>query len=610
MTDELLPYYNRELTHIRRLAAEFAEANPKIAGRLRLSRDAVEDPHVARLIEAFAFLNARISHKLDDEFPELTDALLGVLYPHYLAPVPSMTIVQFNGQPDLPGVFVVPAGTELDTEPVQGETCRYRTCYPATLWPVAVDAMTLSGRPLVAPPNPRAAEAMAVLRLSLRCLDPSKTFAQLQPDALRFYLRGQPQQVYPLYELIFANTVSVALADSVGDPRAVIVGPDAIQPVGFGAEEGMLPYPARSPRGYRLLTEYFVFPEKFLFFDLTKLSAKTLMAAGNRMEVFFYLNRTIPELERSLSVENIALGCAPAVNLFRQRAEPIALSRALPDYRIVPDARRVGATEVYAVESVRVSRSDGAAKAYQPFYSLRHAGGEEDGSAYWYAARRPAAGRDPGSEMYLSLVDLDFNPSAPDDATASVEITTFNRDLPARLPYGGGHPYLTPVQGLSAVKTMVCVAPPTQTLRISSRQSQRWRLLSHLMLNHLSLSDGGDGLDALKEILRLYDFRDSAGTRALIDGITDLRIKRGAARAPAEPGAPYREAFCRGTDVSIEFDPARYSGGGLYLLAAVIEHFLGLYCSINSFTRLTATVKGRAGVLRQWPPRAGERALL
>ena len=185
MVDALLPYYNRELAFIRKQAAEFAEAHPKIAGRLRLTGDAIEDPHVSRLIEAFAFLSARIRHKLEDDFPELTDALLGVLYPHYLTPLPSMAITQMSCQRDLDGSYTLPAGVELESAPLKGETCRFRTCYPVTLWPIALEAASLTGRPLVAPPNPRASGAVASLRLTLTCLDPEKTFADLSPASLR-----------------------------------------------------------------------------------------------------------------------------------------------------------------------------------------------------------------------------------------------------------------------------------------------------------------------------------------------------------------------------------------------------------------------------------------
>jgi type VI secretion system protein ImpG len=390
----------------------------------------------------------------------------------------------------------VPRGTELDSEAVAGESCRFRTCYPATIWPIALDAASLTGRPLVAPPNPRAPGAMGTLRLSLRCLDPQMSFTKLAPDTLRFFLRGQPQQVFPLYELLFNNTVSVALADGPNDPSPVLLPAGAVRPVGFAADEGMLPYPARSFLGYRLLTEYFAFPEKFLFFDVTGLSAKTLIEAGNKLDIFFYFNRSLSELERSVSAENFALGCTPIVNLFRQRAEPIPLSHAVHEYRVVPDARRPGATEVFSVDRVSAAATGGDSEEYQPFYSLRHGGADAGTRRFWHAARRPAENRDRGTEVFLSFVDLDFNPSAPPDRIASVETTCLNRDLPARLPYGGGHPTFEFVEGAAAVQRVLCMTPPTATLRPAGGPGGRWRLVSHLTLNHFSLVDGADGAEA------------------------------------------------------------------------------------------------------------------
>lgn len=605
MIEDLLPYYNRELVHIRRMAAAFAEANPKIAGRLRMSADAVEDPHVARLIEAFAFLNARTRLKLDDEFPELTDALLGVLYPHYLAPIPSLAIVQMQCQADLGGSYRVPAGTEFDTEPVGGESCRFRTCYDTTLWPIAIEAVRLTGRPIVAPANPRAVGAVAALRLTLRCLAPDKTFTDLAPDSLRFFLRGTPQEVYPLYELIFNHLVSVAVADSPNDPSPVILPRDAVGSVGFDAHEGLLPYPARSFAGYRLLTEYFAFPEKFLFFDVGKLSGKVLVSAGNRLEIFLYFNRGAADLERSLSAANIALGCVPVINLFPQRAEPITVSHHTTEYRVLPDARRPRATEVYSVDAVAGSLADGGEVGYTPFFSVRHSegGGER---RYWHAARRPAEGGSHGSEVYLSLVDLQFNPHGAPEQTLSIETTCLNRDLPASLPFGGGHPVMTLVEPAAPVVGIACLTAPTPTLRPNFRAEGLWRLISHLSLNHLSLTDGEDGTMALREILKLYDFRDSAETRQVIDSILSVSCRSSVARAPSGGAV----GFCRGIDVIIELDDRHFSGGGLFLLATVLERFLGLYCSINSFSRLTVRVKGRVGDLRKWKPRAGDCTLL
>ncbi len=606
MVDDLLPYYNRELVYLRKLAGEFAEANPKVAGRLRLSADAVDDPHVARLIEAFAYLNARIRLKLDDDFPELTDALLGTLYPHYLAPIPSMTIAQFQPAPDMDGSFTLPAGVELDTEPVAGEPCRYRTCYPVDLWPIGLETVRLTGLPLVAPQNPRASRAVASLRLTLKCLADGVTFTQLAPDRLRFFLSGQPQQVYPLYELLFCNVVSVALADGVNDPEPVILDPTCIQPVGFAGDEGMLPYPARSLPGYRLLTEFFTFPEKFLFFDLVGLSAKTLIEAGERMEVFIYLDRGSSDLERNLGAENLLLGCAPLVNLFRQRAEPIELTQTEFEYRVVPDARRPAALEVYSIDSVRATSPSGEQRTFLPFYDVKHAADTRARQAFWYPSRRVSGQRDPGTDVYLSIVDLDFDPATPADWVLSIETTCVNRDLPGQLPFGGGHPHLKLTEGAAAIAAIRCVTAPTGTLRPSAGNRARWRILSHLTLNHLSLADDELGPDVLREVLRLYDFRDSPETRAIIDGVAGVSHRRTVARAPGHAFT----AFCRGLEVTVEFDATAFAGGGVYLLAAVLERFMALYGSINAFTQMVAKIKGRPGILKRWPPRAGDQPLL
>src|SRR5215831_9805932 len=389
MSDSLLPYYDRELNALRRLAADFAVAHPKIAGRLRLTSDAVDDPHVARLLEATAFLAARVHHRLDDEFPELTDALLGVLYPHYLAPVPSAAILQFEPQPDLALPLRMAAGVALETEPVHGEPCRFQTAWPVTLWPVEVESVRLSGLPLSAPVNPLASGAQAVLRIVLKCSSSDASFVGLGVDRLRFFLRGASNVALPLYELLCAHTISLAYADGVADPAPVIVPATAIEAAGFAPEEALFPWPARSFVGFRLLTEYFAFPEKFLFVDFTRIEAKTLLSGGPQMEIFVYLDRTVPELERAIGADALALGCAPIINLFTQRCEPISLTHTDTEYRIVPDVRRPTAMEVWQVERVREAQPGGTHKLWRPFYRLTSSDADEDEPrGFYHAVRR------------------------------------------------------------------------------------------------------------------------------------------------------------------------------------------------------------------------------
>jgi type VI secretion system protein ImpG len=603
MADELLTYYERELSFIRQTGAEFAAKYPKIAGRLLLESDKSEDPHIERLIQAFAFLAARVHHKIDDEYPEITESLLNVLYPHYLAPIPSMSVVQFVLDPDqgkLTGGYEIAKGAALYSQAAGGAPCRFRTCYPVTLWPIEVAAAGLDAPDRYGPsPN----SAVSVLRLELRGLGGTK-LSELDLDRLRFFLHGEGPLVHSLYESIFTNVREVRLRNPVAKqtgPR--VLSARCLQPVGFGTGEGMLPYGARSFLGYRLLHEYFAFPEKFLFFDLLDLNRAARADAADQLEVLIFLDR-IPQLEQPITKDTFRLGCAPVVNLFEQIAEPIRLNHAQTEYRVIPDVRRQSNTEVYSVDSV-VSTSPHLEEPveFQPFYSVKHAADREQ-RAFWYATRRPAAKKgDPGTEVFLSLVDLDFRPALPPVETLTLHTTCTNRDLPGKLPFGGQQSEFE-LEGAAPLSRIRCLKKPTETLRPSLRRGTQWRLISHLSLNYLSLCDGGR--EALQEILKLYNLSDSSANQQQIAGITNVVSRQIVGRPASMPW----NGFCRGLEVSIEFDEQKYVGSGVFLFASVLENFLGLYTSLNSFTQLTAKTRQREKPLKRWSPRAGEQILL
>ena len=447
-----------------------------------------------------------------------------------------------------------------------------------------------------------------MLRLVLSCQLSETTVGALGLGTLRFFLKGQPQDVGRLYELIFNHTIGVAVAGGIKDLQPIELGPESLRQVGFAREEGMLPYPARSFLGYRLLTEYFAFPQKYLFVDLALPDPAALARLSNRMEIYLFLDRMIPELGRTVSMDTFQLGCTPIVNLYLQRAEPIQLTHTEFDYQVVPDRRRPQSNEVYSIDRVLASPPKGKSVEFLPFFSTKHAQERPADYTFWHATRRPAESStrtgDRGTEVYLSLVDLGFRPSAPADWTLEVETTCLNRDLPQNLPFGGDQPRLQFRAGGGVISGIVCLTAPTRTLRPALRQGLLWRLISHLALNHLSLVGDGQA-DALREILKLYDFADSAETRNQINGIVRLDSRRivGSVRTDG------MVAFCRGLEVTLQFDEARFSAGGLFLFASVLERFLALYCTVNSFSKLVATVKGRQEELRRWPPRMGERVL-
>jgi type VI secretion system protein ImpG len=602
MRDELLTYYERELSFLRQSGAEFAAKYPKIAGRLLLEADKCEDPHVERLIQAFAFLAARVHHKIDDELPEITDALLSVLYPHYLAPVPSMAIVQFVLDPELGKLtsgYRVERASTLYSPPANGQACRFRTCYPVTLWPIEVAAAQLDTAARLG----LTAHAAAVLRLELRCLG-GLSFGNLELDDLRFYLHGESRLVFALYELLFNNVTEVQLHPAAaGRSKPIVLPPQCLRPVGFGADEGVLPYTDRSFVGYRLLQEYFSLPEKFLFFDLAGLARAARAGFKDRCDVLILLDRS-PRLEQPISAETFRLGCTPMVNLFEQLAEPIRLNQTLAEYRVIPDVRRQQTTEVYSVDAV-TSRSPDSQDTieFQPFYSVKHATAGNAAGPYWYATRRPSQRKlDTGTEVYLSLVDLGFKPTLPAVDTLTVLATCTDRDLAGKLPFGGERSDFE-LDAAALVARIRCLTKPGEPLRAPLRSGAQWRLISHLALNYLSISDGPQ---ALQEILRLYNFSNSAVIQQQIAGIADLRSRRIVARPPSMPW----NGFCRGIEVTIEFDDAQYVGSGVFLFASVLEKFLGLYASLNSFVQLIARTKQREEPLHRWPPRAGEQILL
>jgi type VI secretion system protein ImpG len=611
MSDELLPYYEKELAFIRQMGAEFASEHPKIAGRLGISSETIEDPHVSRLIESFAYLNARIQHKLDDDFPELSDALLEVLFPHYQRPIPSTTIVQFVADSEkLESTFRLNKNTTLDTESFNGETCRFSTTFETLLHPLKVAEARVLGRPFTTPGSSQFKGAEAVVKLSLKTLTEDINLVDLKPELIRFYLKGQPQHINPLYELLLGKCQAIYMTSSETDLNPIRLPISSLKPVGFDLSEGLLPYPDTSFMGYRLLTEYFAFPEKFMFFDITDFSHKISSDYSNTLEFYFYLTDGDVELEHNISSETFQLGCVPAINLFSHRADPIKLNHTTTEYQIIPDARRPKGYEVYALNKVNATTSSGDSETYLPLYGINHENQNQEHHAYWFTARRHAKlgmeQRDEATDVFLSLVDLNFNPNNPDDRTLILETICSNRDQPAKLPFSSEQPKLQAVNAAPPCKRIRCLTQPSAAIRPSMRNNARWRLISHLTLNHLSISGAEDAVTALKEILRLYDFKDSSANRAQIESI--YRLSTRPITAPLTIDG--QTTLCRGIEVEIELDSTQMTGNSSFMFATILEHFFALYSSINSFTRVLVKLKNKEGYLKKCPPRAGEKIFL
>ena len=609
--DDLLPYYERELGFLRRYSREFSERYPKIAGRLLIGGEVSEDPHIERMIQSFALLNSRISKRLDDDYPEFTEALFEVLYPHYLRPFPSCSIARFDtgaGAAQQTGSSEIARGTSLTTRPVKGVACTFRTAYPVTVAPLAlVDA---SFSPIMAAPDQTQlpAHASASLSITLEVSAEQLTLAKLGLGKLRVFLDGEVSFCAALRDALFLRTLQAYVEpDRSGRWQPLATVPLGL--AGYDEDDALIPFSANAHPAYRLLTEYFCFPEKFNFVDLDLAAMCAMLPAGcRRVTLHLALSgmRSDSHMSRmlgTLSASNLLLGCTPVVNLFPQRGEPIRMTHAAASYPVLADSRRAFAFEVQAIESVKMVRQTPQGEAvteFRPFYSLRHGETAERDGHYW-AMRRDdiIARKSPGYETEISIVDIDFDPADVATDTLSLELTCTNRDLPSLLAYGlrGGDLYL---EGGSTVRSISFLRKPSPTYRFERGQGAHWRLISHLSLNHLSLA--GAGLDAFREMLTLYDLPRSAISQRQISGISAIAHKAVNAWLPGNPFA----CLVRGIEVGLTLEEEAFVGSGIHAFAHLVEHFLGLYVHANSFTQLVVVGKKSGEELLRCKPRSGD----
>ncbi len=626
---DILPFYESELQRLRASAGEFASSYPKIAGRLQLGADAAEDPHVERLIQSFALLTARVHKRLDDDFPLFTESLLNVLYPHYLRPFPSCTIAQFSveeGEAQRGSPTQLPRGTLLNSKPAKGVSCTFRTAYDVSLAPVRVKSAQYRHSAIASQGTRLPANASAMISIQLELTSPTFEWSHLGPT-LRVFLDGEPSQVSWLREVLCHQVVAVMVQSSA---HGAWSGPHSERPVlvGFDDDEALIDFDERSHVAYRLLTEYFAFPEKFNFLDLPlpfnapARPSKNAPVADTRhlpraLTLHFALSgmrsdSDAARLLETVSERNFALGCAPVVNLFQQNAEPIRLTHTTAEYPLVVSARHSYGYEVYSVDQVyRVKQSaDGESiDQLRAFFSLHHEDliGETRTASkmggYWSVRRDEVlAASSPGYEQLLSVVDVDFDPLELQTQTLSVEVTATNRNLPNLLPFGAPGGDLV-IEGGTIAAQVRMLRKPTRSHLFDHGRGNAWRLISHLSLNHLSLS--GRGIEGLKEMLHLYDLPRDAINRSQLGGLVSVEFKPATAWMAGQPFA----SFVRGTEIRLVVAEENFVGIGLGLFTAVLDRFFALYAHINSFTQLTVISSRTQQTLYPCPPRNAELTL-
>jgi type VI secretion system protein ImpG len=616
----MLDYFNRELGYLRELGAEFAEEYPKVASRLGMKGIEVADPYVERLLEGVAFLGARVQLKMDAEFPRFSQRLLEVVYPGYVAPTPAAAIVRLDpklSEASLAGGYALKRGTLLRAQIPKGEqtACEFQTAHDVTLWPLEIVEASLTGAPPDLPVNRYATTrpVRGAIRLRLRTAM-GLPLAQLALDRLTVFLAGTDDVASRLHELLLSRACGVLVCGPERPAKWCGFRPaDVVVPEGFGEAQALFPYEARSFQGYRLLHEYFAFPQRFQFVSITGLAASLRAAPGDTFDVVVLLDRNVPDLERVVDAKQFALYCTPAVNLVRRRSDRLPIAPDQFEHHVVMDRARPRDFEIYGVSQVlghAVGETD--AQVFRPLFGSL----ADDGRAYgrYYSMRREPrllserARREGtrtgyvGSEVFVSLVDQAEAPYSGQLRQLTVEALCTNRDLPLLMPLGGRTDFTLAVS--APVDSVRVLRGPSRPAPALADREITWRLISQLGLNYLTLTDldAEKGAASLRRLLELYAALADGQTGRQVDGVQGLSLRPVTRRVP-RPGPL---VFGRGVELTLTLDENAFAGAGAYLLGLVLDHFFARHVGLNTFTE-TVVVSLQRGEIARWAPRPGER---
>jgi len=634
MDPRLLELYEQELRYFRESSGEFARAYPKIAARLQFDAQDIADPYVERLIEATAFLAARVTLKLDAEYPRFTGHLLDTVYPHFLAPTPAMAVLAL--EPNLQDAKlatgpVVPRNSALRALQAVGQNtyCELRTAAALRLWPVELTrAQYFSYAPdLALTLHPRAREIQGGLRLTLRA-GADLNFAHIPLDELILHFGGASDVAWQLHACALSEPVGVLVLPAGRPDQMQSLPGSAIAPVGFEDDQALLPQTAAGFSGFRLMQEYFAFAERFQFASVRGLAPLLARIDAPEIEVVLLFSRGDAALEKLVGADNVLLHCVPAINLFPKRLDRVQVSDGLSEFHLVPDRTRPMDFEVHSVTAVvgygaplpgsdgNEAGEGGGEQVFLPFYAAFH-DARHAHPAYYTTTREPrmlsprqrsegARSSHVGSELYMQLVDAQEAPFAGSLRQLAVAALCSNRDLPLLLPLGRGRGDFECVESHPVGRVRV-VRGPSRPVSPVVEHGLGWRVVDHLALNYLSLSDAtpAQGAAALRELLTLYATHADESRLAQVRGLLSVRTRAVARRLPL--AGPI--AFGRGLEVRLEIDSNAFQGHSAFLFGAVLARFLTRHVELNHFVETVLVAAGQGEIMR-WRPQCGTRPIL
>lgn len=605
---KLRTYYERELGTLQEFNREFAAEYPAQAQRLNMANGVVADPHIERFIQATALSNARIAQLIDDNDAKVTEAFLSVNYPHYLQPFPAAAIVcaDRNSVPQTRSAPIhISRGSMMSARVKDAQVCKFRSTFDVSLPSLSVASFAF--KPIMDLPNtlPRHPDAISSLCIGIECAG-SEEMKQVKLDALRLFIDAEQSQCATIRDALFMHVQGAYLEV---DGFWVTLDRVPIIPVGFDAQDALIPYKATAHPAFRLLSEYFVFPEKFNFFDINWPTLAAHIPPSCRI-LNLHLALTGMPLDSPMarrlamvSSKNLVLGCTPVVNLFKRHAVPVQLVETETDYALVPDAAPANAYDIYSVDKVTMlQESHGGLTEFRPYYSMRHGEAGGNRGRYYLVRRDPVrAVSHPGYETRISLVDLTGDPVISSNASVSIELTCTNRDPSSLLHYGEAEGDLE-LEGAASGYPLRFLRRPSMQYRFE--RDTHWRLMSLLSTGSASLQESG--LNGLKEVLTLYDLPQSAVTQRQIAGLMALEYRP--ATAWLRDGL--HSTPVHGLEIRLAVDADAFAGTGLHLFSQVLDHFFGLLVRINCFSQLIVLSHLNGKELLRCPPRHGATRLI
>jgi len=573
--EELLPYYEKQLQEFGQQSRAFADKYPKIAQRLSLNQEQIDDPHIERLIQAFSLIAARIDKKLADSYDIFTRSLFEVMFPQYLRHFPACSVVSFedlNKQKQLTDVHIIPKGTTLKSRSFKGVQCEFNTSAEVKLLPIQLESLSFQT-------NPSAhihLNQNATLNLKFELLNPAKNW--LKNEKLPIYLDAISNFPLQVLDHIFHKETSFSLRIN----HKVVAIKNPFEVMGFNENESLLPVDQHTHHAYRLLIEYFCFPEKFSYLNLNLDFLKLLKEENLSFEVQIHLklnlnDQAIIRNYSELNVANFKLFTSPVVNLFEKQAEPQKINHKNLEYPLMTDAHHPEFYQVYSIVEMNLirekSNQDQVVYPILPFFAMSHYHGDD---IQFFYALNPTVLQNQYVETGYSIISKQLEPHSIKSDFVSCKLLCSNRELPHEA-LGQSNNVLNLNDSTVARRALV-LKRPTAPFQFEKNKNEQWRIISHLSLNTLALMKG-DAVSHIKELLELYNLPKSKENHLIIDAIKKIEFEITNKLVEAKPFP----MFVRGVKVLMDVDVQVFRGHSLYIFSELISHIFNLKVQMNSF---------------------------